>query len=347
MDFSFDDYVEFYRKDIRNSTMHYRNKMISEYMCDEKCFSDDEFDYLNHSYISINGLNNYTRLIRENEKNDIIVDEGLIKTYPVKTALTRFKVFCKNSLPDELYDLKLSQTERVKLHDIPVLDMKDSEYADNNEVKDKINFIFPFYKDQNLSEFIKNLSDYMYICGYNYANMNIWSIAVQPFHRKIQLVNVIFEAKYHHDEFEFSPYLYHVTAEQNLPRIKKHGLVPSSKSDKFSYPNRVYLFNDASKNIILDYIRSKFKDSNEACVLKIKSSNLMKYEPYSSGKMLFYADPMFSSLEKPANAIFTYNTISPALIENDILKLKLSMPFGDILEEKIISLKTMGVGLRK
>ena len=60
------------------------------------------------------------------------------------------------------------------------------------------------------------------------------------------LVSLLFEAKYHEEDFTFAKSLYHVTTADVLSKIKRNGLVPKSKSSKFDYPDRVYLFNNAS-----------------------------------------------------------------------------------------------------
>lgn len=141
--------VNFYKKNFLKLDIHYRTKQVSEYMKDDidiphVCYG------LPEAYYCLNSCNNYTKLIRENEASDLIVGEGLIKTYPANKALRIVKKFLKDNLDKELYDLKLSETELVKMHDIKVVDLKDEDYADEDKPLSKMSFVFPFYKDNDL-----------------------------------------------------------------------------------------------------------------------------------------------------------------------------------------------------
>ena len=48
-----------------------------------------------------------------------------------------------------------------------------------------------------------------------------------------------------------------MTTLSRLSKIKKHGLVPKSKSSKFDYPDRVYLFNNATQDMVFSFIETK------------------------------------------------------------------------------------------
>lgn len=296
------------------------------------------------SYYCLNSPNRFTKLIRENEANEFMLNDGLIKTYPAKQANNIFKKFCKKNLPSELLNIKYSDTELVKMHYDNIIDAKDDEYKDNNAIEQKINFLFPFYKDEKdkLIDFIKKLSDAMFVCGYNYVNRSIYSVAVQPFKDKdIVIVNVLFEAKYYDEDFSFSTTLYHVTLLKNLSKINKKGLYPTRKSDRFEYPDRIYLFNNATKDIIVDFCCDRFGDIDDEkiCILKIQSDKLVNSAKYKSGKNKFYIDSMFEDLNKKANAIFTYNNIDRSLIENDVLEVTVDKDLREITSQKIVDLK--------
>ena len=312
--------VNFYKKNLLKLNEHYRVKHISEYMKEDNEPEHSLID-LPEAYYCLNACNSYTKLIRENESNDLIVGEGLIKTYPANKALNIVKKFLKDNLSKELYELKMSETELVKMHDMKAVDLKDEDYADEHNPLSKMSFIFPFYKDDNLKSFIGKLADKLYVCGYNYANKNTYSVAVQPFQKKkIVLVSLLFEAKYHEEDFTFAKNLYHVTTLSMLSKIKHKGLVPKSKSTRFDYPERVYLFNNATQNVMLDYIETKLDGKDDvAIVLKIDSVKLQDSNAYKNGKMKLYIDHIFDDISRPANALFTYNTIDPKLIEDDIL----------------------------
>ena len=111
-----------------------------------------------------------------------------------------------------------------------------------------------------------------------------------------------------------------MTTLSTFNKIKHKGLVPKSKSDKFDYPERVYLFNNATLNVMLDYIETKLAGKDDvAIVLKLDSAKLQNSNAYKNGKMKLYIDHMFDDISRPANALFTYSTIDPKLIEDDIL----------------------------
>ena len=71
---------------------------------------------------------------------------------------------------------------------------------------------------------------------------------------------------------------------------------------------------------MLDYIETKLAGKDDvAIVLKIDSVKLQDSNAYKNGKMKLYIDHMFNDISSPVNALFTYNTIDPKLIEDDIL----------------------------
>ena len=311
--------VNFYKKDILKLNTHYRTRKVSSYMVDE---ATDEFkaDGKLDAYKCLNSCNNYTKLIRENEADQLIVGEGLIKTYPADKALAVVKKFLANNLDKKLLELNMSQTELVKKHDIKIVDLKDVDYAVVDKPLSKMSFIFPFFKDSDLKAFVGELADSLYVCGYNYANDTTYAPTVQPFDKKIILVSLLFEAKYHEEDFHFANNLYHVTTLSRLSKIKKHGLVPKSKSSKFDYPDRVYLFNNSTQDMVFSFVETKAAGkSDEVAVLKISSDALQAEPDYKTGKMKLYVDHMFDDMHTHANALFTYSNIKASLIEDEFL----------------------------
>lgn len=318
--------VNFYKKDLFNLNTHYRTNKISEYMQNESVVEHIQYGYP-YAYTCLNEQNCYTRLIRENEHNDLIVDEGLIVTYPANKAYKVFRSFCDAHLDKELLDVKLSDTSlhNTSINNVKIIDAKKDEYEEETKPLNKIWFTFPFYKDKDLNVFVAKLADSLYVCGYNYATKHTYSVAVQPLEKNIFIVVVLFEAKYYEENFTFAKYLYHVTTIDKLPKIKKIGLVPYSKSAKFDYPERVYLFNNVKQDIMFDYIETKVRGTNinEIAILKIDSDKLQNSTKYKNGKMKFYIDNMFEDIAGNVNAIFTYNNIDAALLEQDALFVKL------------------------
>lgn len=116
--------------------------------------------------------------------------------------------------------------------------------------------------------------------------------------------------------------LYHVTPARFIEKIKQRGLVPSSKSCSYYYPDRVYLFNAANVKRVIryGYVKTrtlKLKDSNAYTddshfyILKLDRDELLNYR-YDNGKkkLLFSYDPCFMPPKvndvKQSEAVFTY-----------------------------------------
>lgn len=344
-----DTYMNFYHKDLFIVLPQYRTKLVSSYMVPE-CISELPYNYelLNDTTVICHTNNSYANLIRKNESNvriiyeDITEDqikEGLIRTYPAKFAYKTFKTFCKKQFDNDILSLKLSDTELDKQHNVKVIDIGDKQYLNDDNIENTLSFIFLIDKDEEkLNILLKNLNDKMFSLGYNFAEKRCFNIQVQPLvNRKLILVQVIFETEFYEQKFDFSKVLYHVTFFNKLEKIRKNGLVPYSKSYKFDYPERVYLFNNSNEEIILKYAQQKCKatNNNYACILKISSEKLQYSNLYKSGKITFYIDTMFKTDDNDCNALFTYNNIPKDLISDYVLKIEFDNTFNIIKTEII------------
>lgn len=332
-----DKYMNFYEKNLL-ALPQYRTKLVSDYMQYE-CINELpwQIEHICDTSIICHTSNSYINLIRKNEKNIRVVyedlSEGLIRTYPAKNAYIAFKSICEKYIDKKICDLKFSDIELDKTRNCRILDFNDKKYLNDNKIENILNFNFLIENNENiLNSFLKKLNDKMFAFGYNFAEKRCYKLQVQPLsNKKLTLVQVIFEAEFYEQKFEFKKYLYHVTFVDKLEKIKKHGLIPYSKSYKFDYPDRVYLFNTSNNDIILNYAKEKCKEIKQkyAFILKISSEKLQKSQLYKNGKMTFFVDNMFKYKKSDINAIFTYNNIPNYLISPDILKITFDVNFDN------------------
>ena len=332
-----DKYMNFYEKNIL-ALPQYRTKLVSDYMQHE-CIDELpwKIECINDTSIICHTSNSYANLIRKNEKDIRIVyeeiSESLIRTYPAKNAYNAFKFLCKKNIDKNICDLKFSDIELDKTRNFKILDFNDKKYLNDTKIENILNFIFLIENDENiLNKFLKKLNDKLFTLGYNFAEKRCYKLQVQPLSDKnLILVQIIFEAEFYEQKFEFQKYLYHVTFINKLKKIKKYGLILYSKSHKFDYPDRVYLFNTSNINIILNYAREKCEaiKQKQVFILKISSEKLQKSSLYKNGKMTFFVDSMFKFKKSDTNAIFTYNNIPNYLISEDILKISFSDNFRE------------------
>ena len=125
--------------------------------------------------------------------------------------------------------------------------------------------------------------------------------------------------------FKNNKFLYHISPSKFEHKILKQGIVPLSKNERFSYPNRVYLIQEYvdTKHTFLDkfdyvkeaikaaemltkgkiLIRDKFVDEYEFTVYRIDVTKLSKNTQFSY------------DLEYEPLGIFTTNNIAPAALE--------------------------------
>lgn len=116
---------------------------------------------------------------------------------------------------------------------------------------------------------------------------------------------LIFEKKYGDplDVNKIIPdFVYHVTDEKYLHKIKKNGLVPRSKSKKTYHPERIYLLLNKGNNVKALANNPEF-DIDNPVLLKIDVSEFKKYNK-------FYEDPNLDG------GVFVVNNIPPNIIKS-------------------------------
>ena len=97
--------------------------------------------------------------------------------------------------------------------------------------------------------------------------------------------------------------LYHITPEKNLQKIKKIGLIPKSKSNLFSYDNRIYLSDniDSLLNLSKSFIEREDKKDKIYIILKV-NVNLFAFN------IRLFRDPNFKK------GYYTMENIHPDMI---------------------------------
>ena len=312
-----------------------KGKLLPKYMRESEsekisslldgAFSKHWPNNLRPSYgISIQDINNpfnISRLIYENETSKGIryIGEGLIVTYPTKKFMDSLLHRLRAELP---YELK-----KLTFGDIDALDYgfgKDevlfgANYAtpEVSGVSAMMSIVVPIYKSDmdGFRKYIKQEVDSQYVYGYDLTAIN--EIEQHKMDDVVVLV-LQFEARFSKDKFKFTDVLYHVSPLKNLPKIRKRGFVPMSKSSEFSYNDRVYLFNQCPISTIVSYGMDKAAKANDIgfCMFTIQRNNLESLESFKNGKLDFYVDWGFEVDDGKVEAVFTYNNIPLSVIDD-------------------------------
>lgn len=324
-----DKYMDFYNKPY-GLFYEMRDGNVSKYFKNNDSIKTPLY-YDMEPMFSLNHPNKVTKLIRENENDYISVFEGLIKTYPIDKLKNEYKKFYENNVDKELRDIKASEIVKVKDQNVKMSELSFTS-KDNTSL---IFFLIPVHKNVNPDSIIKKMIDDFYWCGYNFSHHNkVKDIQVNEKYRNDYDVYMIqFEAKFMETNIKLSDYLFHVSPSRYYDKIRKRGLVPTSKSVEFKYPDRIYLFNKTDMEIVKKYgnkkvcdLRTtnnqKYVNDDGFFVFKINRDKLMIHQLYKNGKLVFYIDPCYSPdgiLKSECEAIFTYNNIPRELIEDDCL----------------------------
>lgn len=286
----------------------------------------DTVPFIRGAASCLNYANNYTMLIQRFEHNQQYLWEALIKTYPVKKLVEKFKSWCKDNLSKEMQDVSFEDIGERSISGriIDYIDIPDC-YEDK-DFPGTLTFYVPVERQEDekqqeshAEKLALEFADNLYVCGYNLANVSLVDVLSDS--PTVAVIAVTFEAKFSHLEFNFSKWLYHVTLLKALKKVKAQGLVPKSQSSVFKYPERVYLFNNAPLNQIVSYATSKAIDSHaqQFALLRVDSSKLQSSQLYKNGKMKFYVDQKFPNVDNTMpDAVYTYGNIPPSLIDDDV-----------------------------
>lgn len=283
-------------------------------------------------YMTLNHPTSLRHYICENEQDWCPTYEGLIATYPIHKLIEKYKTWCNKNLDKTLRELPLSDV-------LPTYFVGSSGKLVDRVVRLKrfdqlVTFLLPAYKGKDVKSQISEIVDDFYICGYDLSYFERFKDedVGEQYRDKFDVYKLQFEAKYSQEAITLSKTLYHVTEVKNLPKIRKQGLVPKSKSPEFKYKDRIYLFNVEDIRQVFAYKKLKMFQLNKAgidtssmqfCVLRIDRDKLQNSSLYKSGKMTFYYDPCYNLTQikqlQDSPGIFTYNNIPRELIEDDFV----------------------------
>lgn len=124
------------------------------------------------------------------------------------------------------------------------------------------------------------------------------------------VANIRFEAKYDEQSgFKIPKYVYHVTSDDHVEKIKKQGLAPKSKSKLSSHPERVYI--TASKQDAVDIAKVFSQKSPEWKKTPQKNWAILTIdtEKIPGDYFKLYKDPNYQK------GYYTVNNIPPYAIE--------------------------------
>ena len=321
-------YIKFMQKDIHQRNVAfpkaYRSSSITSLLDESICLC--QFDPHKHHFIDVGNESQLVKAIRCKEKDILFKNEALIMTYPTSYLLKRYQRFCIDNLPKELANLTFGMLygdndDNEKVIDEVVLSDEDQK------VSPQVRIALPTYADDisMQKKLKKEVIEIALATGYYFSSDKPWDYEANSIIKKpIRVFYMTFEAKYNYMDVVLQGNLYHVTSIRSLEKIKKYGLTTKMQSSEFSYPDRIFLFNDVPYKVVLDYGRDKAsrKGDTKFCVLKILKASIDNFQLYKDGIMKFYRDPSFSdenSTSTEQKAIFTYSNIPIQLIEDDVL----------------------------
>lgn len=220
-----------------------------------------------------------------------ILQEGLIKTYPIETTIKYIKKYFK--LDDR--NIYPSETENDE-EQITVLIPK---VGNNKELMDKA----------------------MDFCGYYCGCID------EINHGTYQVLRLQYERKYEEEHTEEiiddTEYFYHISPSVYEEKIRKNGLAPYHRNKRFNYPDRIYLVTDITMDdyyvdddVLKDLAEmlyqvnsnngktdNEFYDIAAYTVYQIDSEKLPK-------NIKLYRDPNME------NAVYTKDNIPPSCFVN-------------------------------
>jgi len=214
--------------------------------------------------------------------------EGLISTYPVRFFIQRlenlgFSVKYSNYIIYALAKPDLHENNKNKIEELLVYINTCGYYVSNFKVLIKDNS----YKQYNKLSEIKDFS------GIN----DLWFI-----------IESKFDTEFESDDID---YVYHLTEEDYLNKIKNIGLIPKSKSKKVYHPDRLYV---VKNKIFLTDLLKQFKLTNKEKKEKEENKEInytiLKIDYKKAGSPKLYNDPNYLNF-----GYYILDNIPPSAIE--------------------------------
>ena len=131
-----------------------------------------------------------------------------------------------------------------------------------------------------------------------------------------EYMDIIYEAKYDTERTITGPYLYHITPDISLTKIKNIGITPKTQGKLANHPGRIYVLTNLDD--LKDYDIDSWPDisyalwNNSKTKDKVEEMNLLRIDVSKLPKDIkFYKDPNFFI----GDAVWTYRNIPPNAIE--------------------------------
>ncbi|MFW6225610.1 MAG: hypothetical protein ACOC3V_01460 [bacterium] len=214
------------------------------------------------------------------DKNSKLLFEGLIYSFPY----SKFKEKLSNILT------------KYKITGFDLIQSEDGIFLINfKPIKNK-----KLYDDINN---LLNLSGY-YISSYKKDGNDVKysSLGIVDFIESKNL-NIVFNKKFDFYDSGINIFLYHVTDEKYLNKIKQIGLTPKSNKTIDNHPDRIYLFDSIDDLDLFIKNKSYYIEGYVPIKLKINVKSLPKLK--------LYKDPKYPNTD----AYYTYDNIPPHSIE--------------------------------
>ena len=234
-----------------------RNKLLVESITNIDCpfllgNENDEYDL-------------YETLIMSFNKTKL--DEGLIKSYPLKFVSQRLGDYGVVKLIQNNIYLQLNFEYFINIH----------------KLISYINSLGYFVSQYKVLPKDKPITPSNYI---DYKNINDLDI------KDIEQLWIVIEAKFDSIKENETDFIYHLTEKKYLEKIKSKGLIPKSKSKKAYHPDRLYVVDDIYKlKDLLTHFTMGGNDVNNYCILKIdynKANNPKLYNDPNYIDMGYY-----------------------------------------------------------
>lgn len=259
------------------------NNLLSEIAINEqlKLISEEQISKQHIEYFKVTPIPSFDNLMSlslYSNRPEILIDEGLIKTYPSSKFIEKLK---------EHFQLEDWQVNIITVKEMEVIMLLIPNIDYNvNEVSRLMSFYGYFLSKQKRG----------YIKGYDFISLR-------------------FEPKFSEDVRDVlknEKTLYHVTPSFNKEKILKNGFSPKWKNNLFYYPNRIYFtlgntsFEEVKKLAYVLHNTNMTKGDKSAYSIFIV--NVSKINE----NVRFYYDPNYK------NGVYTTDNIPPNVIENII-----------------------------
>ncbi|MCK9416047.1 hypothetical protein M0Q97_05240 [Candidatus Dojkabacteria bacterium] len=211
------------------------------------------------------------------------ITEGLIKTYPIKTAI---KVISRE-LSLDLIEFNIDQEEQTNTIFLKIVS-SDIKYNILLKIIRQINLCGYFISNYDFYNETDNHVNYLIHKEINNEFLDILFNKIQ----NSFFTQITIESKFN-IKVSIPELLYHVTLKSNKQKIKRIGLIPKSKNKKANHNDRIYF---GYNPIIIKNLAYQF-DDGDYILVEITTKNL---------NINIYDDPDFSK-----NGSYTYDNIPP------------------------------------